>query len=222
MTDNNRTPSLGGDRKLTATLSGREPMFKVDERLLRVRDYAQGLVQGGFKSREDIIEEVEDYAGDTSPDLLELPLTEMIDSLLEAHYEEQKTWGETDCDRLDRAFAALEKRGIVARQDFSCCGTCGHYEIWEEMTEESRGYTFYHMQDTDSAAEGYGLYLSYGANAESDEDNQAMIKIAWEIVAVLREHGLTVDWDGSPYRRIKISDLDWKRRRQPPNQQSAA
>jgi hypothetical protein len=214
MTDNSRTPGLGGDRQPTTILTGREPMFKVDERLLKVRDYAQELVRGGFKSREDIIWSVEDYASDVSPDLLELPLTEMIDGLLQAHYEEQKNWGETDCDRLDRAFAALEERGIVARQDFSCCGTCGHYEIWEEMTENSRGYTFYHRQDTESAAAGHGLYLSYGAKVEGDETEQAMIDIAWEIVAVLREHGLTVDWTGSTYRRIQIADLDWKRRRQ--------
>lgn len=216
MTDNHLAPSLGGGRQPTTTLTGREPMFNVDERLLKVRNYAQKLVRAGFKSREDIIWRVEIYAGDTSPDLLELPLTRMIDSLLQAHYEEQKIWGETDCERLDRAFAALEERGIVARQDFSCCGNCGHYEIWAEMDEDSRGYTFYHMQDTESAAAGHGLYLAYGANVENDEDNQAIIKIAWEIVAVLREHGLTVDWNGSPYRRILIDNLDWKRRRPSP------
>jgi len=34
----------------------------------------------------------------------------------------QREWPSvTDCDRLDRAFADLNGRGIVARQNFACC-----------------------------------------------------------------------------------------------------
>ena len=46
----------------------------------------------------------------------------------------QATWpAETDCDRLDKAFADLEQHGIVARQNFSDCGTCGVAEIPAEI-----------------------------------------------------------------------------------------
>lgn len=132
----------------------------------------------------------------------------------EALRHEQATWpAATDCDRLDAAFQELEARGIVARQDFSCCQNCGSGEIWAEVEDakagglDVRGHTYYHAQDTEGAAEGVGLYLAYGA---VEEDGTA--EIGREIVAVLNAHGLATEWDGSPKTRILVP-LDWKRRR---------
>lgn len=129
---------------------------------------------------------------------------------------EQASWPTpTDCDRLDAAFAALEQGGIVCRQHFSCCGTCGAAEIWDEIDTargaglDVRGYAFYHVQDTEAAVEGYGLYLNYGA---VEDDEAPALAIAHEIVTTLEQHGLRVHWDGQWSRRISIS-LDWKRRR---------
>jgi hypothetical protein len=140
----------------------------------------------------------------------------MVREILDMHLREQASWPiPTDCDRLDAAFAALEQAGIVCRQHFSCCGTCGVSEIWEEMDTardtglDVRGYAFYHVQDTESAVEGYGLYLNYGAV----EDGEApALAIAHEIVAALEQHRLRVHWDGQWSRRIGVA-LDWKRRR---------
>src|SRR5881392_1615750 len=40
---------------------------------------------------------------------------------IQAHVSEQAGWPvQTDCDRLDAAFADLEQAGIIARHDFSC------------------------------------------------------------------------------------------------------
>src|SRR5262249_18722591 len=109
----------------------------------------------------------------------------------------------------------LTQSGIVCRQDFSCCGTCGVAEIGAEMEAEReagirvRGYGFYHMQDTESAAEGYGLMLNYGAVAAGEA---AAGQSGREIVAALEAHGLTTQWDGSWQKRIGVQ-LDWKRRR---------
>ena len=72
-----------------------------------------------------------------------------------------------------------------------------------------RGYAFYHMQDTESAAEGRGLYLAYGA---ADEGELAALGVAGEIVDTLRTQGLDVAWEGTWDKRIQVS-LDWKRRR---------
>jgi hypothetical protein len=116
---------------------------------------------------------------------------------------------------LDAAFAELENNGIVARQNFTCCQTCGHIEIGEEFdTIEDqgtriRGYTFYHNQDTDGAVEGHGLYLAYGA---IDDGEPAAITIGEEIAKTIRMHGLAVEWDGSTRTRFLVT-LDWKRRR---------
>ena len=59
--------------------------------------------------------------------------------LLAAHRAEQAGWeSPTDCDRLDEAFATLNRLGIVARQDFSCCTPCGHKDIWQEIARRRK------------------------------------------------------------------------------------
>ena len=71
-----------------------------------------------------------------------------------------------------------------------------------------RGYTFYHMQGTESAVAGYGLYLYYGA---VEEGEGPALRIANEIVDALQRHGLKTEWDGTWSNAIKVQ-LDWKRR----------
>ena len=128
----------------------------------------------------------------------------------------EREWTEaTDCDRLDDAFAALEASGVIARQNFTCCGTCGSTEIWDEIGSAeaaglpAHGYAFFHMQDTESAAEGYGLYLNYGACTEGEA---AALAIGHEIVEQLEAHGLRTEWNGDWGTRIHVA-LDWKKRR---------
>ncbi|MCX6956374.1 MAG: hypothetical protein NTV51_29925 [Verrucomicrobia bacterium] len=74
-----------------------------------------------------------------------------------------------------------------------------------------RGYSYYHMQDTEHAVGGHGVYLAYGA---TEEGAAAATRIAHEICDALRDEGLKVDWDGTPQRRVLVK-LDWKRRRGP-------
>ncbi|GAB5348481.1 hypothetical protein TMRO357_02149 [Alteriqipengyuania sp. 357] len=166
--------------------------------------------------RKDILQTAEDYFEKEFPaaEARRLAMA-MLPELLAERRAEQAVWPETtDCDRLDAAFAALETDGIVSRQNFSCCGSCGSYEIWDEMAAvkdaggPTRGYAFYHMQDTESAADGGRLNLNYGA---AEEGETASLQVAAEIVAKLEEHGLETHWNGSLDQRIGIS-LDWKRR----------
>ena len=39
--------------------------------------------------------------------------------------------------RVDEALAALEAEGVISRQNFSCCGSCGSSEIWDEIAAQS-------------------------------------------------------------------------------------
>ena len=64
------------------------------------------------------------------------------------------------------------------------------------------------MQDTESAAEEHGLYLSYGA---VDPGEGLALRIANEIIDALARHGLKTEWDGSWQTRVHVS-LVWKRR----------
>ncbi|NJO81928.1 MAG: hypothetical protein HC828_03505 [Blastochloris sp.] len=196
-------------------MSNRDLPAILDDLFATIRQF----LRAGFESPDTIVAlAIEQYADATDPTLLRPHARRMTQELLRDLLAEQAIWPAiTDCDRLDMAFAQLQATGIVCRQDFSCCGTCGAYEIWDEIaTVEDgggvvHGYAFYHTQDTESALEGYGLYLNYGARLKGEV---AALAVAAEIVAALQQHGLTVDWNGSWDRRIGVT-LDWKRRRSP-------
>jgi hypothetical protein len=196
-----------------------EPAPPFDEVVEELSQYIDQKIAGGFATRDEVVGDAVAVVGypHYEPAVLRPFAERCADAALAAHAAREAEWTmQTDCDRLDAAFAALEADGVISRQNFSCCGTCGSGEIWDEMEEAanagrpSRGYAFYHMQDTDSAAGGGGLYLNYGSR---EDTNEAAVAIGHEIVAHLNRHGLQTDWDGRIERRICVP-LDWKRRRQ--------
>jgi hypothetical protein len=170
----------------------------------------------GFDDAEQIVENVtESVESDHDCEGLRPHIERLTAELLEEHRRRQSQWvGPTDCDRLDEAFAALEAEGIVARQNFTCCQTCGHAEIWGEIEEVSAerdvdGYVFYHIQDTESACQGGGLYLAYGTTEGGPKE---LADIGRRIVRALERAGLTVRWNGSTGQRIGV-EMEWRLRR---------
>ena len=176
------------------------------------------LVRGGYTPRAEIVAHVEDLAVEDGldPDLFDaqgLVAREIAD--LKA---EQLNWSsQTDWDRLDAAMEALELQGIVARQDFLCCGNCGMDAIVGELDKHdalggrrARGYVFFHQQDTDSAVEGRGLYFNYG-HADDRATDAQHAGIGRELVRALEAAGLEPEWNGSLDRRIAVR-LNWQRR----------
>lgn len=183
-----------------------------------LRDFIRIQVAAGYAPIAIVVEEAVDAFSDTSlpPAAVRRAAWSLAQEAVAAHHAEQAAWPEvTDCDRLDAAFATLEASGIVARQHFSCCGTCGATQIIDEMDRVAkdgkpvRGYTFFHVQDTEHAVEGDGLYLSYGS---ADQDKQAAVAIGHEVVAALRQHGLQPNWNGRHANRIGLP-IVWQRRR---------
>ncbi|GAA2100889.1 hypothetical protein GCM10009759_34050 [Kitasatospora saccharophila] len=123
---------------------------------------------------------------------------------------EQRGWaGETDPERLARAFAALDAAGITAREDFTCCGGCGYAEIGAQAAPGARGFVFFHSQSTGGAARGGDLWLQYGGFDGSAETTAA---VGREVVAALTGAGLTAVWNGGPDDAIRVTGLDWRRR----------
>jgi hypothetical protein len=188
-----------------------------DGKLLELGDSIRRDVASAFYDEDAILTHaVASFEDDFEPAVLRREAQRLLREALGEHKDAQRRWpARTDCDRLDDAFQALEKTGVIARQNFACCGTCGSSEIWDEIEAvheaggPTRGYAFYHVQDTDSAVEGDGLYLNYGACEEGED---AALAIGQDIVTQLQAHGLRTDWDGSWGQRIGVS-LDWKRRR---------
>lgn len=174
------------------------------------------IVTGYLEPADITIFASEVFAEELDPVVLRHHAQRYTRELLAEHRAEQMCWpAVTDCERLDAAFAALERAGIVCRQNFTCCGSCGAAEIWGEMAaaEEAgacvRGYAFFHMQDTEAAVEGDGLYLSYGAVAEGPAPAEA---VGRAIVDALEAKGLDTVWDGQWTRRIFVP-MEWRRRR---------
>ncbi len=183
-----------------------------------LHDFVKLQIAAGYAPVEEIVAEAVEVFADSSLDVVALTgaAKAVAEQTLAGHLAEQATWPtETDCDRLDAAFDELSRGGIVARQHFSCCGTCGAHEIREEMEQAekagtfSRGFTFFHIQDTEHAIAGDGLYLSYGV---ADSDQSGAVAIGHEVVETLDRHGLTPAWNGKLAHRIALP-LTWQRRR---------
>lgn len=181
-----------------------------------LNDHVRRAVAAGFSSEQEIREgAIEAFADQADPAQL-VPHAELATrEAVVAHRRAEADWPEeTDCDRLDRVFEDLERSGIVARQNFACCGSCGSAEIFDEIDAvrqqglEVRGYTFYHMQDTDHAVDGAGLYLGYGA---VENDPAAALEIANEIVDRLARYGFQTEWNGTVKTRIHVA-LEWRKR----------
>jgi len=186
-----------------------------------LEDAREGLVRAirsGFDSLDDVVElALESITeGEDVPDADQLSAQLRAMALAETDRlrAEQVTWPTTtDNDRLELAFSALESGGIVARQNFTCCQTCGHAEIGDEIEtareagREVRGYTFFHQQDTERAAEGGGILLAYGPAAEGVD----LATVGHEVADALRDAGLTVEWTGDVSKRIGVA-MRWQKR----------
>ncbi|MFG2621412.1 DUF6891 domain-containing protein [Streptomyces sp. NPDC048507] len=173
----------------------------------RVRE----VLAGGYATRAELAELAEEYlvSGDRRP-LSRGQAQALADRLWLERVAEQAAWqGETDPERLTRAFAALEAAGITARENFTCCRGCGESEIGAESGPDARGFVYFHTQCTDSAAAGDGLMLLYGG---FDGSSETTAGIGHEVAAALRAAGLGVEWDQDPGRALTLTPLDWRRR----------
>jgi hypothetical protein len=181
-----------------------------------VREYLEKQVRSGFADLATLAHDSGEVYADSAEaaDIAAFSRAALQDILIH-HCADQKRWpAKTDCDRLDAAFVELQASGIVARQNFWCCGTCGLAAIGDEIEQarvsglDVRGYTFYHEQDTEAAIDGRGIYLYYGS---VDDGERHALGIAREIQEILHRHGLATEWDGTFSKRIGVT-IDWKRR----------
>jgi uncharacterized protein DUF6891 len=189
----------------------------MDQPLEDLRSFIAYRIQRGFESVHEIIEDANNYANEKHErdDLLP-EIKRIARELVATHQAEEAGWdGPTDCDRLDEAFAALIRQGIVARQDFSCCNNCGFTEIWDEIEKEEQdhpveGYVFYHLQCTERAIETGQLLMAYGS---IEEGEWLLAGVANKVVAELRRAGLNASWGGSDGHPIVADGIVWRRRR---------
>jgi hypothetical protein len=180
-------------------------------------EFIANRVREGFESAHEIVENARDWAyGKFERDDLLPQIKRLTAEALAVHQAEQAGWGPTtDCDRLDEAFAALNRQGIVSRQDFSCCNNCGFTEIWDEVKQAEKqqpveGYVFYHLQGTERAIKTGQLLMAYGC---VEENSEAFQSVGNAVVAELRRVGLNASWGGTAGHPIAVDGIVWRRRR---------
>ncbi|MFF2527021.1 DUF6891 domain-containing protein [Streptomyces liangshanensis] len=169
------------------------------------------VLAGGYTTRAELAEIAEEYlvTADRRPVTRDQARV-LADQLWLERVAEQAGWrGETDPERLTRAFGALDRAGITARENFTCCRSCGQSEIGAEGGPDARGFVYFHTQCTDSAAAGHGLSLLFGG---FDGSSATTAAIGREVVAALGAAGLPAEWDGDPTRSVTVTPLDWRRR----------
>lgn len=133
----------------------------------------------------------------------------------EAHSRLVATWtGETDNERLSRAFAEMNAVGIVARENLGESLSDGEYMIdgiVDAMIARGvtpRGNVFYHAQDLERALVGGGLDIAFTGDRTGAE---AARLIGHEVVGILERNGLKPSWNSNPNHRLKV-DMEWRRR----------
>lgn len=136
--------------------------------------------------------------------------------VLESYREVQKSWPAiTDCDRLDRALAELERAGIPARNSYGYHVTGADNEDstkkWGHSPGDrpARGATFIRDEQLDLAIVSGTLPLEY-YSAESTREAKAAI--GKEIVKVLRRNGFKPYWVKDAPSSFILVPMDWKRR----------
>jgi hypothetical protein len=177
----------------------------------QVREYAHKAVALAADPCGTIVSDVlEQLDGEAPPAGLAELAWRVVGAELADHLAAQAAWPETtDADRLTAAFRRLSAAGIVAREDFACCQSCGLAELGGEVVdgETPRGYAFYHHQDATDAATDGGLYIAFGRF-----EQPPTAEIGREVADALADQGLAVSWDGDPTTRIQLT-LTWRRRR---------
>ncbi|MCL2090103.1 MAG: cAMP-binding protein [Micrococcales bacterium] len=189
-----------------------------------LRNYVWEQIVTGVDDADEFCDIAEDEF-----ELDEQVLQQAFDQLLTARRAQQEAWPpEVRETALTRAFADLAEIGVIARQAFSCCGTCGSGEIYDERDDSRvwRGYIYFHIQDAERIAESRQTYVGYGAFVESmfseDEWNalnntakdETYLRLVTDLMRndvtpVLERHGIEVEWDGDLGRRILLKGVDW-------------
>lgn len=122
-------------------------------------------------------------------------------------------------ENLNNAFKEMRKEGLIARQNFLCCGNCAGYAITglaEKAVKAGKKFTgvvYYHAQDNDRKKRGQDFNLGYGA-VDSNEMGKlglGTLKVGHLVCDTLKKHGVIYEWDGKPETTVLIKCKETER-----------
>ena len=115
-------------------------------------------------------------------------------------------------DKLTQAFKALRSEGYIARQNFTCCGSCAGAQLSDDFDKmppakqaRVKGAVFFHRQDGEALRQGGDMCIRFGTVKPGDHRDEDTA-IGHAAVAVLAAAGLTVEWNGDAARCIIVKD----------------
>jgi hypothetical protein len=192
-------------------------------------DLSEDEIENTLKRAEDLYEEAKDDAvkfSHLTPEQRGI----IFDKALQAVSDDMRAdWGyansfadsylrdasiqeqvELICTERDILAGMLPFDPETGKDCFMCYTTSTMAEI-HAMSEE-RGLhkvAYWNKQDDESYRYDGKLAIRYGCDLEKgDTDREADRDLGHEIVAVLKEHGVEVEWDGSPFHVIYVIDKD--------------
>ena len=181
----------------------------------QVRSAIAYRVAAGFDDEADIVKHALELAEDLRDNAdLRRAIERLTTQYLTLHRSMQTGWSiPTDCDRLDRAFAALSRAGILARQNLGGCFECGLDEIHEEIdsawkTHHVEGYVFFTGPMLEHAILTGQLVLAL----RSINEETSFEEVARAVVRELRKAGLTANWAGRPSSPVIEDRMVWRKR----------
>jgi hypothetical protein len=186
--------------------------------------YAEALIwdglSEGYASDPEIVEYVTWRLQSDYPDIAGIrPLVERLtEEWGDYYYDLEATWKRpTDNDRLDRAFAKLNRRGIVARQNFSWLSyKCAWEDMYILMEEEEKagrtikGCAFYTPEDMTSARLNGELFIHVG---EDGPNSSPYSGVGRQVLRVLERVGLRAEWSDSYLDGVYVTPFRWQKRR---------
>lgn len=128
----------------------------------------------------------------------------------DAYYHKQGVAFETNMAKVGEALKALRRQGMIARQNFLCCGNCAATALGIQLDKsraagkEIAGAVYFHKQDAESALKYGTLYLGYGAGDPYESRGVESRAVGMLIVTALRSTGLDVKWSGDAWERIEV------------------
>ena len=198
--------------------AAKEPAVFPDEvirnREQKAIEYIQSDIRYGFYQSAEIEQIV--FADVFNGAIPRERLRELIKVEMERYKAEQRSWPTvTDCERLDRAFTALETQGILAIHNAGFEPSDGITEVTERYhaaggaASRVVGYCFYHRQDIDYALKHGELGLAFG---DINGDRSRGVEIGDRVRSALSAAGLQVTWSGSINDKLAIKGFRWQRR----------
>lgn len=192
-----------------------------DDRAELTQQIWEQLITG----RDDVDDFIDIYGEEY--DLTDDQLAAAFDALRTARLRQQAEIG-AYASRTIAAFDELNAHGVVARADFSCCGTCASGEIWGERDDSRhwKGYVYFHQQDTERLVADGETYIGYGAFPPEDFDEDAydtlseaakedlyrtdVTRLLEDVVfPVFRRHGIEPEWNRDLGTRVLLTNADW-------------